>query len=152
MKPRALAAAALLGCALCACPEKAVSARGGLRVPLPPGWVADENKPGLLRAGPRGRPLLTLEHRGDAPLPGPEQLEAVLEGQGARLVAVRRDASSVTARYRLEAGPSEALAFVGARRLEGRLFLCASAPEASEGELLISEGICRDLKWGAAAQ
>jgi hypothetical protein len=36
-----------------ACPkQEEAPGRGGLRVPLPPGWVADEGKSGALRAGP----------------------------------------------------------------------------------------------------
>jgi hypothetical protein len=123
-----------------------------MKVSLPPGWVAEEGSSGALRAGPRGRAVLLLHHQGEAPLPGPEALEGAVKAEGAELLEVTREDAVALVRYRVGAGADRAQAFVGARRLEGRLFLCASAPEVSEAELRVAEGVCRDLKWGGVGQ
>ena len=136
---------------LAACPAKEAP-RAGLRVPLPPGWVADEGKGGALRAGPRGRTVLLLEHQGEAALPGPEALEAAVKEEGGEVLEVKREAEVALVRYRVGTGADQGFGFVGARRLDGRLFLCASAPEASDAELRVAEGVCRDLKWGGVGQ
>lgn len=151
---RLRAALALAALALAAgCPKKdEAPARGGLRVPLPPGWVAEEGKSGSLKAGPRGRAVLLLEHQGEAPLPAPEALEEAVKEEGGEVLEVKRDDAVALVRYRVGSGAAQAHAFLGARRLEGRLFLCASAPEVSEAELRVAEGVCRDLAWGGAAQ
>jgi hypothetical protein len=144
----ACAAGALLGC-----PKKDdAPGRGGLRVPLPPGWVAEEGKSGSLRCGPRGRAVLLLEHQGEAPLPGPESLEDAVKAEGGEVLEVKRDQAVALVRYRVGEGAELAQAFLGARRLDGRLFLCASAPEVSEAELRVAEGVCRDLQWGGVGQ
>jgi hypothetical protein len=137
---------------LVACPKDETPRPSGLRVPLPPGWVAEEGKSGSLKAGPRGRTVLVLEHQGEAALPGPEALEDAVKEEGAEVLDVKRETDVALVRYRVGAGAERAQAFIGARRLEGRLFLCASAPEVSEAELRVAEGVCRDLKWGGVAQ
>jgi hypothetical protein len=141
-----LGAAAILA----ACPKKEdpQPLRGGLKVSLPPGWVAEEGNAGALRAGPRGRTVLLLQHQGEAALPAPEALEGAVKAEGAELLEVTREDAVALVRYRVGTGADRAQAFVGARRLEGRLFLCASAPDISEAELRVAEGVCRDLKWG----
>lgn len=158
------AASWLLGAALLsACPKDEVASRSGLRVPLPPGWVAEEGRAGALKAGPRGRTVLLLEHQGARPLPGPQEFEEVVRAQGGELLEVKRTETAALVRYRVAAGPggagegeARAQAFLGARTLDGpggpRLFLCASAPAASDAELKVAEGVCKDLKWGGAAQ
>jgi hypothetical protein len=145
--PGLVAIALALG--LLGCPkEDAPQARSGLRVPLPPGWVAEEGKSGSLKAGPRGRTVLLLEHQGEAPLPDEKALEEAVKQEGGELLEVKREAEVALVRYRVGSGAEKAQAFLGARRLDRRLFLCASAPEASEAELRVAEGVCRDLKWG----
>lgn len=147
------AALALAALALAACPKKEEGApRGGLRVPLPPGWVAEEGKSGSLRAGPKGRTVLLLQHQGEAPLPAPEALEDAVRDEGGEVLEVKREAAVALVRYRVGSGAARAQAFLGARRLDGRLFLCASAPEVSDAELRVAEGVCRDLSWGGGAQ
>lgn len=147
MRRRALVVAAALLAA--ACPDGGAQ-KAGLRVPLPPGWVAVEGQGGALRAGPKGRVVLTLAHQGDGALPPPEQLERALEAEGAALLSVQRTADTVLVRYRLEHQGQAATAFAGARRLDGRLFLCASEPGADESELRVAEGVCGELRWGAS--
>lgn len=114
----------------------------GLRVPLPEGWAASEGAPGVLRVGPRGRAVLTLERRA-ARLPTVEVLRAAVEAENGVVVRAVGDPGSTGVRY--TRGSSAGLLVV--RTLEsGKVLLCASTPEASELDFDPAETLCAQVR------
>jgi hypothetical protein len=124
-----------------ACTETKSSPPRGLRVPLPDGWVANADTGGVLKVGPKGRVVLTLERR-SAPLPTLEVLKAAVETEGAVVIRAGNAADSTTVRY-----AKSAPAFLTVRTLEnGALLLCASTPAATQEELELAEALCADVR------
>jgi hypothetical protein len=131
-----------------ACSESKSSAPRGLRVPLPDGWAANAGASGVLKVGPKGRVVLTLERR-TAALPSIEALKAAVEAEGAVVVRGAGAADSTTVRY---TKPSAA-GLLAVRTLEnGVLLLCASTPEAALEELEAAESLCSAVRLEAIAR
>lgn len=124
-----------------ACSETKPSPRG-LRVPLPFGWVGTEGGSGILRVGPVGRAVLTLERR-SAKLPSADALKAAVEAEGGSVVYAGGELDSITVRY--TKAPARGL--LRARTLEdGALLLCASTPEAAPEELEAVDTLCTQIR------
>ncbi len=124
-----------------ACAETRSSPPRGLRVPLPDGWVANASAGGVLRVGPKGRVVLTLERR-SASLPSLETLKAAVEAEGGVVVRAGNAVDSTTVRY---TKPAPGLLTV--RTLEnGGLLLCASTPDATQEELDDAEALCGKVR------
>src|SRR3954464_8708586 len=97
-----------------ACSESKGPARA-LRVPLPEGWVATSGSGGVLRVGPKGRAVLSLERR-SAVLPTLESLRAAVEAEGASVTKSAETADSTAVRY---ARPGAAEGLLATHTLEG---------------------------------
>jgi hypothetical protein len=129
-----------------ACSEPKPATRG-LRIPLPEGWVASPTAAGVLRVGPKGRAVLTLEKRAAA-LPSLEALEAAVVAEGAAVTHAEANASRILLRY---ARPDSAEALLAARLLEpGMLLLCASTVETEAEELDAAQALCGNVRLDAA--
>lgn len=139
----ALAVALALGAALCACPADKPVTRGGLRVPLPDGWLATPHG-ALLEAGPAGRPAVTLESR-DAPLPALDALLAALAAEGTQVLEKESTETFVGARYLAGGDGGAPEAFVAVKRVGARTVWCASTSSATPEQARAGFGVCRGL-------
>ena len=126
----------------------------GVQVALPDEWSFFAAADGSLRAGPRGRTVLRIDPAPPgAPLATPDQLfngfEAGHSGLSARVTKTEQtsDFSGVQIALVHERGGKgvQHRAFLGAKRLEGRVFLCASAAGSSTAEVNEATEVCRGL-------
>lgn len=124
-----------------ACSDVKPSPRG-LRVPLPEGWVANAAAPGVLKVGPKGRVVLTLERR-TAGLPSVEALKAAVEAEGGVVARASGGVDATTVRYIR----TSAEGLLTVRTLEnGVLLLCASTPEAGHDDLEPADTLCAAVR------
>lgn len=138
------------------------SPRAGVKVPMPEGWRAEIGADQSFLSGPPDRTILRVDLRPGAAgsFPTPDGLErafavglpnARIERErfieGKDFVGVRLDLSPVFA----DGGaPRHHDVFIGARRVGKDLFLCSTAPGASEPELEQAEKSCSELSWSEA--
>ena len=126
---------------------------GGVRVPLPEGWVASADGPEALVLGPPGRAVMRIERRSGGRLPRLADLRSAFSEQveDARAITLeeREADDGVVWRARLEPagsrgtrGPTVLLA---ARRLGADVLLCASIPGASDAEVEAAASACEGL-------
>ncbi len=134
---------AVMAALLCACPADKPVTRGGLRVPLPDGWLATPHG-ALLEAGPAGRPAVTLESR-DAPLPALGALLGALAAEGTQVLEKESSETFVGARYLAGADGASPEAFVGVKRVGARTVWCASTSAATPEQVQAGFGVCRGL-------
>lgn len=133
-----------LGCSEKRTMTTAATPRGGLRVPLPDGWVATPVGD-RLEAGPAGRPALVLE-LSDAPLP---TLDALLAMVVSERVSVREKESSdsfvaVSYAFGVDGGVAQP-AFLAVKVLGARRLLCSSAAGAKPDEVARGLATCREV-------
>jgi len=135
-----------------------VGARG-IKVPLPPGWAARATPEEALVAGPAGRIVLRIELRPMAT--GVPSAEALIAGFRERTTAVTvqevdsksEPAHSLAVLQVIPAEPTDGgaaapgwLTLLGAKRLGKDLFLCSTAPGASEDEVKAAAAACGGLE------
>jgi hypothetical protein len=125
------------------CAEKAPPTKGAteLRVPLPEGWVATGSNDTLL-AGPRGRPVVSLESKAQ-PLPTAAQLLTALEAQKVVAQGPAEKPQFVGVRYTLDGGSD---AFIGVKTVGTRTVWCATLAAATEAEVGASEQLCSTIE------
>lgn len=121
----------------------------GVRVPLPRGWVAQADND-VLAIGPPGRTVLRVIKTDKTALPSLESLQhgfgAGLEGVRATTVEEVQKPDVVLWRARLTPQEGDSwTALVGARRLEGGVYLCATDPGATENEVKQAADACAAL-------
>ncbi|MBI3182867.1 MAG: hypothetical protein HYZ28_12085 [Myxococcales bacterium] len=147
-----------LGCPDSKAAAERAPARAGVTVPLPDGWVAQAGPDHSFRAGPKRQAVLRIDlwPGAGAELPRPEALTAWLgsglERAHLEVVWSRTEEGASLVRYLLKAGDGgmEQPAMLGAKRVGADLFLCASFPGASEGEVEEAAEACAKLEWGGA--
>lgn len=136
--------------------EAAAAPRGGIKVPLPPGWSARATAEESLVAGPAGRTVLriALWSGGAHSLPTPEQLVVTFRGKatglGVEVVDQQQEKNHalvvLNVRSEGDAGVEAPwVALLGATRLGGDLFLCSTTPGAGEDEVKASAAACAAL-------
>jgi len=131
-----------------ACSEAKVPPARGLRVPLPDGWTASPGASGVLKVGPGGRGVATLE-RSAAPLPSMEALKTAVEAEGAVVASVVGAADSRVLRYSREGRGG----LLVVRTLEpGVLLLCATTPEVAPEELEATQALCGKARLEAVGR
>lgn len=126
---------------------------------MPEGWRAEPGPDASLVAGPAGRTILRVDQRpgASATFPSPEALERAF---AAGLPVTRIDRERVVddkdfVGLRLNLAPPQPDGgegphhdvFLGARRIGKDLFLCATAPGATEAELELAQNCCEQLTW-----
>jgi len=124
---------------------------------LPEGWRADSISPGVLLAGPAGRPVLRVEAFPGkaAELPTAAGLEAsfarALPGAAVRRIPGGEERPDfVAVRLELQRLPDGGMGasrdvLLGARRVGNDLYLCATEPGASDPEMDDAQEACRDF-------
>jgi hypothetical protein len=166
---RTAAGAALLAaaCAGLGCPEEpktrpaapdaqpAASSRG-VKVPLEDGWSARLGPEQSLTIGPPGRVVLRIDLRPGAARqrPGPEELvrlfrQSFSEGQVSEEGRREEDGFAMV-RLALSSGDgggARSSARLGAKAVGDDLFLCASAPGATDAELEAAERACEGIAY-----
>ena len=101
----------------------------------------------MLKVGPKGRVVLTLERR-SAPLPTVDALKAAVEAEGAVVVRAGGTIDAIGVRY---TRPAPGMLTV--RTLEyGALLLCASSPGVVPEELDALDALCTGVRLEAAAR
>ena len=140
-------------------PDGAGLSRLGVKVALPEGWTAQGSAEGSLRAGPPGRVVLRVDRAPDAGLrlPSPEALRSGF-ASGLKLLTVRemgvtRSDDFTAVKLTLGRGgkfdggtlQQEAFILLAAKRVGADLFLCATVPGTSEGELEAAGRVCGAL-------
>jgi hypothetical protein len=126
----------------------------GVQVALPDEWSFFAAADGSLRAGPKGRTVLRIDPAPPgARLASPDELfrsfQGGLSGLSARIAKTEQSqnysgAQVVVVHERAGKGVQHHV-FLGARQLEGRVFLCASAPGSSASEVAEAADTCRGL-------
>ncbi|QRK11212.1 hypothetical protein JQX13_14730 [Archangium violaceum] len=133
--------------------------RVGVKVPMPTGWTAQVARDGSFQFGPPGHPVLRVDLRsgqGDS-LPAPEALVEMMGGSFQdfeRTVEQQQGGSDfslvrVSLSSKLSDGGmgSRYPALFGARRVEDDLFLCATFPGVTEGEVDLATEACRGIEF-----
>lgn len=138
-------------------PDAALPSRGGIKVPLPPGWAARATQQESLVAGPAGRAVLriALWSGGARALPTPEALREGFEARSPLLSATVIDSQGddrhsllvLNVRSAVDGGASSAewITLLGATRLGEDVFLCSTVPGATEDEVKASAAACGAL-------
>lgn len=163
-RPAALAVVAALAVAAgCKCGEPRPGAevkaptttQGGIRVPMPDGWSAHLANDESLMIGPPTRPLLRIDLQpgGGANLPSTDKLVTEYSKHSEnKLITVdsqtaTTDASIVILTIRGGDAPAApaVVTLLGAKRVDGDLFLCSSEPGATEVEVRGAAETCRGL-------
>lgn len=124
--------------------------RGGLRVALPPGWTANAITDAVLNLGPKGRAVMSVERTSLKALPDPQELAArfgkALAGAKPQTLDVRSGPDSTIWIFQVEgAGGNRWMGALGAHRVSGTIFLCATAPGASDAEIKAAARSCETL-------
>lgn len=124
--------------------------RGGLRVALPPGWTATAITDAVLNLGPKGRAVMSVERTTLTALPDPQELAArfgkALDGATPKTLDVRSGPDSTVWIFQVEgAGGNRWTGALGAHRVSGTIFLCATAPGASDAEIMAAARSCETL-------
>lgn len=132
------------------------SHRGGIKVPLPPGWSARATAEESLVAGPPGRTVLriALWSEGARSLPSPQTLAEGFRrrstGLAVEVVDQQEDAAHalvvLNVRPVSDAGAGQGwVTLLGATKLGEDLFLCSTTPGATEDEVKASAAACGAL-------
>ncbi len=138
--------------------------RASVKVPVPPGWVANVASDDSLQAGPPGRPVLRVDRRrGEgAQLPSPEALADTVREQFSEfaLSLDQEEGNEEVALVRITLAPKledgglgpHGAALLGAKRIAEDLFLCATLPGASPEEVRLATEACRDIQLQSSPQ
>jgi hypothetical protein len=116
----------------------------GLKVPLPEGWAARAAKDDVLEVTVEGRVVMSFKLEPDAPLPQAQELEAAVVKAGGESLGTLPLPDGLLVRFRVAFGAEGVL---GARRLAGHRLLCASEPQAMQGELKTVARLCSEAEW-----
>lgn len=162
MRASILALVGLLG----ACPAKDaerskardsggdVDAMAGVRVPLPPGWVASVESPDVLALGPPGKLVMKIERSRAEAVPRLAEVRTAFLGElpSARVQTVeeREDGRGFLWRGRLQfpgdrPGREGTSVMLGARRMGSDVALCSTVYGASDAEVERAARTCEGL-------